>query len=181
MSEIGNMFETTNVPVFTWEGWLFDDMELTASSANGETSANASQVVIQSPSHDIAAGHTGTVTVSGGASKFSYGQVLASGDNIATVAGNSGQSAVFAYDTNDTLDGGLSAPARRVAMFPSYSTPTEITADGWDIFEAGVDWAANAAPPPPGAGNQVSFHLTPMVQDWLTGDLANNGVEIAPT
>jgi len=181
LSKIGNMFETTAVPLLTWEGWLFDDMELTASGGNGETSATQSQLVIQDPSHPIAAGLTGTVTVSGGASKFSYGQALASADEIATVAGASTQAGVFAYETGDLLDGGLSAPARRVGLFPSSSTPTEITNDGWAIFEAAINWASEISPAPPNAGNQVSFRLTPVVHDWLTGATVNNGIQIAPT
>ena len=68
-------------------------------------------MLIQSSGHLIAVGHSGTVTVSGGSSRFAHGQPLASLDNIATAAtvatetdGN-GVVTSYSYDTAGNLTG----------------------------------------------------------------------------
>ncbi len=147
-SKIGNMFRNTSTPVLTWEAYIFGDMELTGASYlnRGETSSYQSQVTITDPNHPMAAGLSGTVTVATANSKFSWGASLPSGaEQVATLATDSSKSVIFAYQKGDSMDGGFTAPGARVAMFPNYFTPSYMTAEGWELWDAAVTWALDPA------------------------------------
>src|SRR5690606_4535522 len=92
---------------------------------------------------------SGTVQVTTTAKPQSFGRPGAGATVIARSAASPGDPVVFAYETGAALVGGGKAPARRVAVFPVYSTPPVVTAAGRDLGVAAVRWATAAPPPPP--------------------------------
>ena len=141
-TKIGNEFAATAVPLIVWEGGLFDDLGLTGSAIGidfGEALAKKKIVIVQ-PSHPLAAGKTGTIIAADPATRFNWGVPGSGGTVVAHIAGAPTQPAVFAYESGATMSAGV-APARRVGLFLYASTPSNLTADGWAIFDAAVTWA----------------------------------------
>lgn len=89
---------------------------------------------------DNSAQLSGTRTVTASAEQFSWGLPGAAAAKGATLAGNSTQAASFGYESGAAMVG-LSAPARRVGLFPSNTTATALTTDGWRLFDAAITWA----------------------------------------
>src|SRR4029079_9837920 len=114
---------------------------------------------IVNPSSPLAAGLSGTVTVSTAADIFAQGSPTGSADVAARLPGTSTASD-FGYDTGAAM-AGLAAPARRVGLFFTDNTAASFTTQGWALFDAAVTWARNAGggggaspapparPPPP--------------------------------
>ncbi len=102
-----------------------------------------SQIHIIDASHPMADGHSnGNVTIATTGTKVRWGFPTASADSIAEVAGQPTKSAIFAYQTGDSMNG-LNAPHRRVGFFIDSTTPVDLNANGWGLFDAAVDWAIN--------------------------------------
>ena len=162
-NDLGNKLESIAVPMMMFEPWAYDDHEFSTWCGGGcaETSTSQSQLVIADPSHPMAAGLTGTVTVSTGASNFSWGVPSSAGDVIATVVGDPGKSPIFAYESGDAMDGGFVAPARRVGFFFSYATSQHTTSNGWALFDAAINWLTGSGgsnqPPSVDAGPDQSI------------------------
>lgn len=138
-STIGNTFTDVAVPVLLWETWLYDDMEMCGSTSDTDygTDEGATAVTIAASSHPLAAGLSGTVTTG---QACGWGVPASSADIVATVPGNGGQAAIFAYEQGDEMVEGT-APARRVGFYFSDNTPTGLSDDGWALFDAAVSWA----------------------------------------
>lgn len=102
-----------------------------------------SQVVIADPSHPMAAGLTGTVTVTTSSSvQFGWGKPAASAIKVASLPSDPSKYTLFGYESGAALVGGMSAPARRVGIFLWRDTPTVLNADGWSLFDAAARWIA---------------------------------------
>lgn len=135
------------VPVWVAKPYLFDDFGLTGTLAGTDYGDKPGlALTISDPTHPMAAGRTGTVTVQSGG-RLSWGRPPAS----ATVIARAGtDAAVFTVEAGDTLANGGPAPACRVT-FPVYGAgPTTFTVDGWALFDATVAWTAagcTAGPP----------------------------------
>jgi acyl-CoA thioesterase I len=143
--KIGATFAATAVPVVTWEGGLFDDLGLTGPTLGvdyGETAGTdqRKRVVMTVSTHPLAAGLSGTVTVSDPASRFMWGLPASSAALVATLENDPTKYAVFGYESGATMFSG-SAPARRVGLFLHEATAATLTAAGWSIFDASVQWA----------------------------------------
>ncbi len=123
-----------------WDGAILSDMGMVTStgSVSGQT-----QINIIDASHPMADGHSnGNVTIATTGTKVRWGFPTASADSIAEVAGQPTKSAIFAYQTGDSMNG-LNAPHRRVGFFIDSTTPVDLNANGWGLFDAAVDWAIN--------------------------------------
>ena len=89
----------------------------------------------------LAAGLTGRVAVTTAASSFTWGRPGAGAVVVARQVGTTGHATVFGYERGAAMVG-LTAPARRVGLFLSDSTPSRLTSQGWTLFDAAVRWAS---------------------------------------
>jgi len=175
------------------KSWIYDDNELTPSCGSGNcgtTSTNSTQIVIAAPAHPLAAGLSGTVTVASSSTKWSYGKPAASATVVATHPNDSSQAVLFGYETGAAMDGGLTAPERRVGLFFRKTTPGNANANGWALFDAAVDWAANTTgggsgntAPVVAVGNEQTITLpaTATVDATVTDDGAAPGGTVTQT
>ena len=142
-----DIFDGLAVPVIHCEGTLWDEHNFTDSGA-GETSGTQTKITIVAPSHPLAGGLSGDVTVFNTARKVNYlktSRMPAGATAIAQVFGDTSKVAVWAVETGGLLDDGDAAAERRVGFFTIYDAAAELTADGWTLFDAAVLWAGNEA------------------------------------
>ena len=134
------MYKNSPVPAMIWDGAILSDMGMVTSTGSVN---NKTQINIIDASHPMADGHSnGNVTIATTGTKVRWGFPTASADSIAEVAGQPNKSAIFAYQTGDSMNG-LNAPHRRVGFFIDSTTPVDLNANGWGLFDAAVDWAIN--------------------------------------
>ncbi len=151
-------FRHVPIPVITWKADLFDDHGMTGSTANdfGTTTAQT-QLVITNSAHPLAAGLTGSPTVST-SSTFTWGRPTGSPITIATLFGDATKFVIFGYDnTAITSDPNFNAPARRVGFFLTDLTANGLTAEGNSLVDAAVKWATEVVTGP------VISSLTPSI------------------
>jgi hypothetical protein len=99
-----------------------------------------SSVDITTPAHPMAAGRSGTVTLTTARDNVSWGQP---GSGATTVAVAGGKATMFAYPLGALLANGVGAAGCRIA-FPLYQTgPTKFTAAAWAMFDATATWATS--------------------------------------
>jgi glucose/arabinose dehydrogenase/PKD repeat protein len=147
---IGSRFRDVALPVVAWEASAFDDMGLTgpvSGSDFGEQKSKTS-LVIADPAHPLAGGLTGTRTVVSSAQTFKWGRPAASAVRAAHLGGDGTRPTVFGYEADAAMVAGTAAE-RRVGLFLHDGSPSVLTADGWKLFEAAVNWADGIEPPPP--------------------------------
>jgi hypothetical protein len=51
------------------------------------------------------------------------------------------RAAIFAYDRGKAMANNYEAPANRIGMFLHGNSASRLTAAGWDLFDAAVNWA----------------------------------------
>jgi|GEM_PF-3243565 len=164
-ADVKNKLRDVAVPLITWEGWLFDDLQMTGPTEEqdyGELTSETS-IRVTDPTHPLAAGLSGdvhTALVNNGTSnKFHWGVPNQNAIIVATTLANGSRAHIFAYEQGAQMVG-LFAPARRVGFHNA--TGTNLTLDGWRLFDAAVRWAVNctpaATPTPtsPGTGTPTS-------------------------
>jgi hypothetical protein len=147
-ADVNTKYRNVSVPVLCWENAIFDDMNMTGtiSGTNFGTTPSTTQIAISNPSHPMAAGLSGTVSVNTTATALSWGAPAASAAVVATQIGTPGRAVIFGYDTAATMVG-LAAPARRVGFFLGNATAATLTANGSALLNAAVQWATGTTPP----------------------------------
>jgi hypothetical protein len=104
--------------------------------------ASGTAIQIDDAAHPIAAGLKGTVQIYTGSGKIAYGaQLAASVTPVASVPGASDSIALIAVEKGAALNGGGTAPNRRVHWFLEDEYTNLMTPDAWKIFDACVEWA----------------------------------------
>jgi RHS repeat-associated protein len=148
-TDVNTKFRTNPVPVITWKQDLYDDLGMvTSNSAFYGTVSGQSQLNIIYPTHPLAAGLTGTLTVVTNTSVFAWGLPNSNAVQIAVSTSNPGDCVLFGYEKGAGMPG-LAAPARRVGLFLSDSNSmTSLNTNGWALFDAAVNWAVTAPCPP---------------------------------
>lgn len=141
-----------SVPIVTCESSTFDLLGLTGprfdvgqSGRNGfGSSPDHDNIEIEATGHPLAAGLHGRLRISSAPVALSWGAPAAGAINVANLGGarSRGLKVQFAYDKGAPMVG-LVAPARRVACFISVDAAEQLTAEGWQLFDAGVRWAAS--------------------------------------
>jgi hypothetical protein len=160
---VGTKFKSVAVPVFTWESAIYDDMAFVPTSAGSlGTQASVSSVTISSPSHPMAAGLTGTPTVSS-AGTVSWGKPVASAVKVATLPTDASKSLVFGFESGAALGDGSSAAARRVGFFFEDNTAAGLNTNGWSLFQQAVTWAVGT---PPNGNSDIRLSVS-SVDDFL--------------
>jgi uncharacterized protein YebE (UPF0316 family) len=152
------------VPVVTWEYHVYDDMALTGPTDDVDLGRADGQrrLDVADPSHPIAqiAGlGAGSVAVTASDASFRWGKPAPAARVIAKLSGSSSKAGVFAYDKGAALASGQPAAARRVGLFLSETTATQLQTPGWRLFDAAILWASGLTliPPPPPPAADVLF------------------------
>lgn len=141
-------FTDVVVPVINWEEAIFDDLKMTGDSGadpdhHGST-GGLTQIDILNASHPLAAGLSGTVTVTSSPQTMSWGVSDANPTNaivVAQVAGDPTKWAIWAYDKGGTLFDGTAAAERRVGFFFNAGSVNATTPDGFKLFDAALNWS----------------------------------------
>jgi glucose/arabinose dehydrogenase len=140
-NNVNTKFRTVVNPVLVWESGLFDDLGMTAASESDLGTAVSSQLTVAQPAHPMAAGLSGTVTVTSSAQTFNWGRPNANAVVVARVAGSTTRGAIFGYEKGVGMPG-LTAPGRRVGFFLEDATASALTTAGWSLFDAAVRWGS---------------------------------------
>jgi len=156
-SDIKKKFRESDLPILTWEGWLQDDLGMTAAGtmttadtvetgavedkdegAYGETLGQKSILIIN-PNHPLAAGYSGEVTtVTNRLNKFHWGAPNANAIRVAQEVTEAEHIMLYAYEKGVPMVG-LTAPARRV--FLHNATGSSLTTAGLSLFLNAAYWA----------------------------------------
>ena len=140
-SKIGGKFNTTAIPLVTWEAWLFDDLGMTSwGSGTNYGATSATQYIDVVGTHPLAAGLSGSTAVTTADRLVRFGVPASSAVVAATVTGDPGRAAIFAYEPGDAMVT-RDAPARRVGFFFGDTTSAVWTSEGQALFDAAVSWA----------------------------------------
>lgn len=133
------------IPILTYEYGLYDDI-FGVTSQGASSGIIDSGITISDPSHPLAAGLSGDVSIYSGTgasiSRFTSGNG-SSGTKEIAVSASSPNYAVFAVLPAGAVGaGGQTWPALRMAL-PCYDTwdPTLVTADGWKLLDGAVAYA----------------------------------------
>jgi hypothetical protein len=137
---VGTKFRDVDVPVMLLEPNVMAGNGFTADGMGARgTVAAQTALTIGAPTHALAAGLTGNVTVYTMPYRMVYGVPGSGAVKVATIVGNATQSPIFAYPRNAAMVG-LTAPAKRIAFFMHNDAPP-LTTNGTRLFQAAVDWA----------------------------------------
>lgn len=140
-TSVGTKFRTVNVPVVTWKSGLFTNMGMTGSTNKDfGTLTKQTQVKITNPTHPMAAGLSGTVSVVSTSGTFGWGKPNANAASIATAASDASKTLIFGYITGSSMPG-LVAPSRRVGLFMFDTTAVSFTPSGGLLFDTAIKWA----------------------------------------
>jgi hypothetical protein len=135
----------------SWSGnrRLFDDFGMTGPEENRGcgVAASGGEALINLPSHPMAAGLEGTITVITNRHDryrlwLSYGAPGPAAAAVATWPGRPGRALLFGYEQGAPMPGLPAAPARRVGFFFYDDGRLHLTPAGWALFDAAVGWAA---------------------------------------
>jgi hypothetical protein len=142
-ANVTTRFRNTARPVMACEPSIFADMGFVDGTlfSQGSTLLSYSTLVVSSGAGELAAGLSGTVTVLQTAANMNYGTPNSQAVTVASVPGLSTLWAIFAYDTGAQMYN-LAAPARRVGFFLADKAATDLTANGWQLFDAALAWLA---------------------------------------
>ena len=135
--KIRTMFRTTAVPVMIWEARWFRTMDLTVEQGRsyGYLAAQTTGVIAD-PTHPLAAGLSGTVTLSTAPVEFYWG--AAHDTAVTALTSTTGQPLLYGYEAGEMMES-IPAPARRVVYYGGEAG--HYTNDGWLLFETAVSWA----------------------------------------
>jgi hypothetical protein len=138
--DVTTKYRTAVTPVVIWEPLLFDEFGMTSTaSTNQGTQTGQTQVAIVNAAHPLAAGLSGTVTVSS-STTFTFGVPNASAVVVARPPSNASRASIFAYERGAGMVG-LTAPGRRVGLFLHDTTAASLTASGRSLVDAALRWA----------------------------------------
>ena len=139
---VGSKFRDVPVPVLCLEYTLFDNLGMTAAVDQTDLGGDSggTQVDILDPTHPLAAGLSGLVTVVSARSNLAWGRPAAAAARVASIPGLPNRSTIFAYTTGAAMTT-LAAPARRLGLFALETAAARLSDGGIQLLRAAVDWA----------------------------------------
>jgi hypothetical protein len=153
-TRLKNKFRNVRVPVICLDAYQYDDLgmtarELSAGSKFGYIEEQQS-VQIKDAANPLAARlPTGYVVEVGQRDiTMSWGVPGKNALRVATLVNSTDKLAIFAYDKGKKMPG-LVAPAKRIGFFLTSKGAKSLTADGWKLFNAAVNWAVELEEPEP--------------------------------
>ncbi len=116
----------------------------------GNTGADQNALVVSAAgaTHPLGAGFAaGSVTTSSSATvTHGWGKPTANAVVAATITGDTTKAAIYGYDTGAAMQGGYTAPARRVAFHLYNGSSSVLNDNSVALFDAVIAWAAKSAP-----------------------------------
>lgn len=141
--KLGNRLRTITQPVVVSKSFTYTAFNMATSSST----VKGTSITIADPSHPLAAGRSGIVTVASSQVTFGLGTPATSAAVVATI---NGTPAIFAYTPGQALTDGSAAPACRVALPYEFDSPASLTTDGRAFITAAASWSLGSACLPPG-------------------------------
>ena len=151
-TKIDPAWATAPVPVLIWEFYALGQLGMIGPLDGEKMHDLAGGNMIELVSDDaLAAGLSGVVQISElGTGTLAVPVALpASAKVVANLAGDSmfaGMPVYFYYKTGDALEGGIEAPAPRVALPLGLNQARTLTADGKALLVAAIKWATAGRP-----------------------------------
>jgi pimeloyl-ACP methyl ester carboxylesterase len=141
-SIVNSKFRDVAAGVITWDEGMFPYLGMTGSVAGTDfgRSEPQTEAIITPTSNPLAAGLTGTVTISTFAAPFAWAKPNANAAKIATLQSDPDKAVVFGYESGTSMPG-LAAPGRRVGLGMADDTAEVLSADGWALFDSAANWA----------------------------------------
>jgi hypothetical protein len=146
--EVSNQFRDVAVPVICSEPWLFSNLGMTGQTKKidfGRKSHQKKMKVIN-PNHPLCASCSGEVQVCSKCFFMGWGVPGENAIVVATLPKDPDKCTIFAYDAGAKMPEGI-APARRVGLYLFRNTANSLTAEGWALFDAAVDWSISKPQP----------------------------------
>ncbi len=130
-------------PVIACETVLFNAMDLCGPTTGvdfGNITDSIDNISIAAPSHPLAAGFTGTVTVVNQNLALPWAAPAASATVVAIIPNQPTQATIFCYEAGAPLYDAVPAPDRRVGMLLKMEVVLNLNENGWKLFDAAVNW-----------------------------------------
>jgi hypothetical protein len=130
-------------PVIACETVLFNAMDLCGPQTGvdfGNIPDSINDISIVAPSHPLAAGFSGTVTVVNQALALPWCTPAASATVVSTIPNQPTQATIFCYEAGAPLYDAAPAPDRRVGMLLKMEVALNLNENGWKLFDAAVNW-----------------------------------------
>lgn len=116
---------------------------VSGTAGKGAGRQEGTQVTLTGTDLELSAGLTGTIAVSSTAMLLGWATPQSpSALIVATLAEPAGAAAIFAFPRGATLEDGSKAPGPRAGFFFDCSASSNMTADGWKLWDALLAWAA---------------------------------------
>ena len=144
--EINSKFRDVAAPVICSEPWLYDDFGMTGGTKFQDFGRKGKQkeIVVTSDGHPMSAALSGKVQVNSKTSYIGWGAPGKDAIRVACVNEDPGKCVIFGYEAGSDMPG-LAAPGRRAGFFMFKNSGKSLTAEGWWLFNAVVDWSMNGA------------------------------------
>ena len=143
--EVGGKYRTVAIPLITFENDLLGDLEMTGQKSGLDygTDDNQRFIWVVNAPHPLAAGLAPGLqnVLSDEHYKMNWGRPCLGAVTIATLRGEPGKAAIFAYERGATMNGEFLAPARRLSFFLWQDTFEGLRPEGVALFRAAVLWA----------------------------------------
>ena len=138
-------FRDIKVPLLTWENDILDDLRLTGRYKGhdfGEVDAEHYAWLVNAP-HPLQGKLTaGEHAIYERDQTFGWGRPGLGASIIATLPGQPEKAVLFGYERGATMDYDFTAPARRVFVPLGNTSFDKLNAEGLQLFDAAVQWAA---------------------------------------
>ncbi len=156
-STVSTRLSAISVPLVSLEPALFDELGMTGGTWQQDQgdAQNQTTLVVSDSAQPLAAGLSGTTTITTAPAKFVWGAPSSAALRVAHVAGQPNQTLIFGYQAGAQMVVGA-APARRVGWFAGDNTAGSFNDSGWLLFDAAIRWATSA----PGACEGASDGTT---------------------
>ena len=139
-SLVAGKVEATATTVAAFKAGLFEALGFVRPGGDAGGIGGTRRLTITDPTHPLAGGLSGTVTVLRRNSTVSYADIGDAGTMVASRGSSGTQRAlIFAYETGELLSNGEVAPGRRIGSFLARGAVNHLTDEGWTLFDAMID------------------------------------------
>jgi hypothetical protein len=141
--DVNTKFTNVAVPVVTAESAILDDLKMTKATAGTDFGVAKTQTklgILVSSTDAMAAGLTGTQTVTSATADFSWGKPATAAIKVAKLTSDATKIVLFRYEKGAQMVG-ITAPERRVALFLTDATAGILTSAGKALTDAALRWA----------------------------------------
>jgi hypothetical protein len=161
--EVAEKFLSVTNGVAQWEAALQDNFLFTLDQDTVTRGVTGGQTTLEiaTPTHPIATGFNGIVTIADAGVEISWGTPAASAIAIARTTDGTGHLGIYAFDPGAVLiDGSTTAAGRRVHIGGGDGTYAGMNANGRQLWHNGILWAmgkpiGTATPPTAGVSRSA--------------------------